>query len=174
MRKNIAFYKDLHLTLMKAILFSLCILFSLTSRAATLEYGHFFTYHFIAAGYFNSADRHTTFNPNLRLTVENLSITLLRDSIGDYNVGVIYRLPLGELPVKLILGGYTVTPSNWKKKDFKKVWLDLPAKNLGFIPVLGPGIELDLFKKENFKIKVEGFASAGLFVTGGLTFGWDF
>lgn len=174
MRKKIGFYKDLHLILMKAIVFSALFIFCSVAHSATVEYGNFFTYHIIAAeGYNKTPDKHTTFNPNLRVSVENVAITLLQDSIGDLNVGVIYRLPLNKVPVKLILGGYTINPRSWQEKGFKKVWLDLP-NGLGFIPVLGPGIELELFKKENFKIKVEGFASAGLFVTGGLTFGWDF
>lgn len=173
MRKKDLFREFFHLSLMKTLMIFICSLFCLNAQALELEISSFVTYHFLEGNY-NSNDDHTTFNPNIRLTHENTSLMLLKDSVGDYNLGLIHRLDFFESPVKIVIGAYLVNPKTWKQRKFKTAWADIPNTKFGIIPVLGPGVEIDLYKKDNFTIKAEGVFSIGLFTTGGLTLGWDF
>jgi len=78
-----------------------------------------------------------------------------KDCIGSNAFGYTYSggIIRDEVFFGLVAGGYFIDAKEWRSMGMGKYWLsDKNLKDLGFVPVLGAEIQMELFRHKNMTI----------------------
>lgn len=164
---------------MKKIITIFILFLSSPCLAKSLSYSYLITTHFFTADYndYYTHDNRTTVNPSFNLDINNSRFMLLQDSIGDLNMGYIYKFPIHtfkKINFRLIGGGYLINYKEWEKRKFEKSWINIPNTDKGLIILFGPAIEINLIKYGNMTLNTESFMAIGGFLSNGLNLKWEF